>query len=95
VVFEAGDASLSSTSKRRPSSELPTAFSFLSAPSDSVPGAGEDGRGSSSQCSGGSRGPDCFSKLLHRVLSIRNRDLVVMLFPLEVPYVICTCTADI
>jgi hypothetical protein len=40
-------AGCSSTSKRRPSSELVTAFPFLSAPSGSIPGAGEDGRGSS------------------------------------------------
>lgn len=86
-------AGASSTSKWRPFVELAAAFIFLSVPSGLVPGTGEDGRGLSSQFSGGGRGPDCFFKFYFRVFSVRNRGwfLIVLLF--RNPVVNCTYSA--
>lgn len=81
------------TSKWRPCMELKTALHFLSAPSGVVPGAGEDGRVSSSVMRGGCGGPDCFFQFLTRVCLLKSRDLVVILFYVEVLAVICNCTA--
>jgi hypothetical protein len=95
VVCNAGDASrLFFNLQAEASSELVTTFPFLSAPSGVVPGDGEDGRGSSLQCSGGSRGPDCFYQFSVRVFSVSCRDLVVFHFSAKVRFVKCTCTAD-
>ena len=86
---------VSSTSRRGPCIELVTALSFLSTSSGFVPDVDEDGRGSSSFCSGGSRGPVCDSQFFIRIFSVICRDLAVTVICLEAPSVNCTYTADI
>jgi len=88
-------SSASSTSKRRPVSELDAAFNAPPTPSGAVPGAGECGRGSSSCCSSGGRdrGPDCFSNFLSRVFSVIIKGWFVIFFFIGSPVVTGTCTA--
>jgi hypothetical protein len=86
-------AGASSTSKWRPFVELAAAFIFLSVPSGLVPGTGEDGRGLSSQFSGGARGPDCFFKFCLRVFSVRNMGWFMIVLFFRIPVVNCTYSA--
>lgn len=88
-VVKSGD----STSRWRPDEGLAAATCFSPEPSGVVPGAGEEGRCSRPQCSGGRDGSDCFLQIFFRVLFVIHRDYFVIVLSFEVPTVTCTCTA--